>query len=54
MYLAALHWNENSDKEQAKTKDGELRWKVSFPKYKKKDIAQPVREEATYGMLYVI
>ncbi|KAL1475488.1 hypothetical protein MTO96_037256 [Rhipicephalus appendiculatus] len=33
--LAALHYNENADREQAVTKDGELRWKIRHPKAKK-------------------
>ena len=34
MRLAALHFNENSNKQQATTKDGQKRYSVSFPKYK--------------------
>ena len=47
--IAALHWNEQQNKEQAKTKKGELRWTIAVPKYKKRAIAKPVKEEPTFG-----
>jgi hypothetical protein len=34
MYLAALHFNENCNKQQAKTKDGRLQWESELPKSK--------------------
>ena len=33
--LAALHFNENSSRDQAQTKAGERRFDLVFPKYKK-------------------
>jgi len=33
--LAAMHYNHNSDKEQAVTRDGKKRWSILYPKYKK-------------------
>lgn len=33
--LAALHFNENSNRAQATTQQGEERYDVVFPKYKK-------------------
>ena len=33
--LAALHFNENSSRDQAQTKAGERRFDLIFPKYKK-------------------
>ena len=33
--LAALHFNENSNREQARTKEGEEQYDIVFPKYKK-------------------
>lgn len=33
--LAMLHFNENSDRAQATTKQGEDRYDVVYPKYKK-------------------
>ena len=50
LYLAALHFNENSDREQAVDKEGKPRFSVRFPKFKKggysvhKEMANP-----TYG-----
>ena len=35
LQLAALHYNENSKRGQAKTKTGDKRYAVQFPKYKK-------------------
>ncbi|VDI06288.1 Hypothetical predicted protein [Mytilus galloprovincialis] len=34
---AALHFNENSHREQAVTKDGRARYKIVYPKFKKED-----------------
>ena len=35
LYLAALHYNENKSRDQAKTKCGSDRYSISYPKYKK-------------------
>ena len=35
MQLAALHFNENTNRKQAVTKQGTKRYNVAFPKYKK-------------------
>lgn len=35
--LAAIHQNENTERRQAITKGGDLRWKVAYPKAKKGD-----------------
>jgi solute carrier family 8 (sodium/calcium exchanger) len=35
--VAALHFNENSGRDQAKRKSGTLQFNVAFPKYKSKD-----------------
>ena len=35
LQLAALHFNENSSREQAVTQQGELRYEVLFPKFKR-------------------
>ena len=32
--LAALHFNENSSRPPAMSKDGHTQWSVSYPKYK--------------------
>ncbi|XP_049517016.1 uncharacterized protein LOC119440580 [Dermacentor silvarum] len=47
--LAALHYNENSGREQASTKAGTLRWRVKFPKATGgTPVACPVKEKTTY------
>ena len=33
--LAALHYNHNSDKKQAKTQNGDDQYSILYPKYKK-------------------
>ena len=48
--LAALHFNENSNRKQALTKEGEEQYDIVFPKYKKGGyIVQKVVEKPTYG-----
>ena len=48
--LAALHFNENSNREQAVTKEGDEQYDVVFPKYKKGGyIVRKVVEKPTYG-----
>ncbi|XP_077564701.1 uncharacterized protein LOC144180190 [Haemaphysalis longicornis] len=48
--LAALHYNENSARKQATTKDGTPCWEVKFPRARGGDpIAYPVMEPPTYG-----
>ena len=52
IYLAILHYNENADRPQARRlDDGELQWKVVFPKAKKGQevVVKPVKEKLTYG-----
>lgn len=48
--LAALHFNENSSREQAVTSDGEERYDILFPKYKKGGhIVRKVTVNPTYS-----
>ena len=48
--LAALHYNENSRREQATTAAGDKRYVVMFPKHKKGEhTVKPVKEPCTYG-----
>ena len=48
--LAVLHFNENSGRAQARTKHGEARYDLIFPKYKKGGyVVRKVTETATYG-----
>ncbi|XP_048240074.1 uncharacterized protein LOC124124714 isoform X2 [Haliotis rufescens] len=50
MYIAAFHYNENSQNTQAVTKAGEPRWTISYPKAKKgtSSVAKPVNKGPTY------
>lgn len=50
LQLAALHFNENSGRAQAVTKQGSKRFDVIFPKYKKGGyVVRKVLVNATYG-----
>ena len=50
LLLAALHYNENSTRAQAVTKEGEKRYSVNFPKYKKGDyVVKKIKMAATFG-----
>ena len=54
--LAALHFNENCNREQAITKEGIEQYDIVFPKYKKggyivkKVVKKPTYSELTYFM----
>lgn len=51
LYLAAMHFNENADCEQAMTFEGTAVYKIMYPKYKKgKPTTKLVKAELTYGM----
>ena len=55
LQLAALHFNENSNRKQAITKSGKERYDVVFPKYKKGGyVVRKVVVKPTYGMLIVL
>ncbi|XP_040076383.3 uncharacterized protein LOC8034621 [Ixodes scapularis] len=50
--VAALHWNENSEREQATTKAGERQWAVRSPKARKgHHTVCPQKTKVTYGIL---
>lgn len=51
LYCANLHYNENSNRKQATTADGNLRWAIAYPKAFKgeKAVAKPLKEKPTYG-----
>ena len=50
MRIAALHFNENSHKEQAETRDGQRRYSISFPKYKQgHHIVREIATPSTYS-----
>ncbi|XP_064462682.1 uncharacterized protein LOC135373402 [Ornithodoros turicata] len=49
-YIVILHFNENSSRLQATTKDGRLQWKLKALKAKAEEmIASPVMTQATFG-----
>ena len=51
LLLSALHFNENCQRQQALTKEGEAKWTISYPKYKKGlPVAKEVKTAITYGM----
>ena len=48
--LAALHFNENAQREQAKTAKGEKRYSVLYPKFKKGGhVVKAIKESPTYS-----
>ena len=50
MQLATLHFNENSCRKQAVTKDGKESYEIVFPKYKKGGyITRKITVDPTYG-----
>lgn len=50
LQIAGMHYNENSDREQATDKEGKLRFDVLFPKYKKgQHIVRKVMTEPTFS-----
>ena len=50
LQLAALHFNENSRRSQAVTKQGTKRYDKVYPKYKKGGyVVKKILENATYG-----
>ena len=52
LHLAALHYNENSGRDQAETKQGEKRYALLYPKYKGGGhIVRKLMEDPTYGKL---
>ena len=50
--LAALHYNENAGRKQAVTRQGEERYDILFPKYKKGGyVVRKVTVDPTYSKL---
>ncbi|CAB3996155.1 Hypothetical predicted protein [Paramuricea clavata] len=56
LFCSNMHFNENSQRKQAKTKEGEDRWVVIYPKAHKggKSIARKIKEEATYKYIEAV
>ena len=50
--VAALHLNENGQRHQAVTKDGELQWRLSYPKRNKGEhaVVKSCKTSITYVM----
>lgn len=53
IFCSNLHYNENAQRRQAQTIDGQLRWSIVYPKaYKgEKAVARPLKEKPSYGTL---
>lgn len=52
--LAILHFNENANRQQAITKDGDNRYDIVFPKYKKGGyVVRKVTTDPTFSKCYV-
>ena len=57
LHLAALHYNENGQRDQAATRDGDKRSSIVFPKYKKGgNTIREIKVDCTFGKysLFVI
>ena len=51
LQIAALHFNENAKRDQAKNKDGALQFVLRFPKFRKGDSSvAKIRTKPTYGI----
>jgi hypothetical protein len=50
-----LYYNKNSNRKQATTADGKLRWAVSYSKAFKgeKAVAKPLKEKPTYSKNFI-
>ncbi|XP_073668046.1 uncharacterized protein [Paramisgurnus dabryanus] len=49
LLLAALHFNHNSDRQDAQTSDGEARYAVRYPRFRKGGwVVRPVKEKPSY------
>ncbi|XP_067665009.1 uncharacterized protein [Haliotis asinina] len=51
MFLAALHFNKNGNREQATDQVGNSRWKMMYPKSKKGEeaVVKPVKQQVTFN-----
>ncbi|CAG2218817.1 unnamed protein product [Mytilus edulis] len=55
LWLAALHFNENNQREQAVTKDGRARYKIVYPKFKKGDYSvKRILVDCTYDYVQTV
>ncbi|KAJ4922275.1 hypothetical protein JOQ06_021619, partial [Pogonophryne albipinna] len=50
LLMAALHFNHNSSREVARTRDGEVRYAVRYPRFCKGDwVVRPIKEKPSYA-----
>jgi len=50
LWLAALHFNENCQRDQACTAEGQPRFRIVYPKYKKGEYTvRRIPVDCTYG-----
>ncbi len=50
MYLSALHFNENCDRQQAVDENGDLKYQVRYPRHKKgHHVVGKVKTDITFG-----
>lgn len=51
LYLAAMHFNENADREQAMNLEGKAVYRIMYPKSKKgQPTVKSVKTEPTFGL----
>ncbi|XP_077089989.1 uncharacterized protein LOC143741602 [Siphateles boraxobius] len=49
LLLAALHFNNNGDRDSARTNDGEVRYAVRYPRFRKGGwVVRPIKEKPSY------
>ena len=55
LFLAAMHYNENSSRQQQQNKEGDLQYAIVFPKYKKGGhIVRKILVDCTYNYVDVL
>jgi len=50
LLLAALHYNSNGNRDVAQTSEGEARYAVRYPRFRKGGwVVHPIKEKPSYG-----
>lgn len=50
LLLAALHYNSNGNRDVARTSEGEARYAVRYPRFRKGGwVVHPIKEKPSYG-----
>lgn len=50
LLLAALHFNNNGNRDVARTSEGEARYAVRYPRFRKGGwVVRPIKEKPSYG-----